>query len=1362
MTDKTLNIQSIPHSFSVERVDHTLPLGLSIAEIIATVQPDDILRPYVHAFINGDYIPQENWAAVRPKQQAIVSLRMVPQGGGGKNPLRTILSVALLAATPQLGALIGSGLSAQFGGAFSLSLTSKLVTGGLNFVARLALNALAPPSRSGFSRAPRETQTQYIQGSRNRIEPFGNIPQVLGRPRMVPPLAAKPYTETIGNDQYVRMLFVWGFGPLDITDLKIGETAIEEFEDIEIENRSGTEGEAPISLYTSVVDQNDLQVKLTKAAGYEVRTTDSDVDEISVDITFPKGLTKFENNGSRSKRQVQVEIQYAPTGTNEWTAGVYNFKAIAAQTVNHIEPPGHFGFTSSMAGYDYRFYKRIDLVVLDIASGQASIIYGQKNHGFDAMGEQHLGLSVRAPQCPQNKIEIARIISLGDTVGAEVIDKRSFEDVGDIYQSASDFVVNIVGDDIQIAAGGLKFSGFDVTSKQSVSLRKSVRFKVPRGQYDVRLRRLTDDSNDDEIFDEVYWTALRSIRHEDPLPLSGLAVTALRVRATDQLNGTIDQFNGIVTARIPDWDGENWNVRATSNPASIYRHVLQGAANARPLTDDRIDISKLQEWHGRCAENEREFNAVISGGKSVMDVISDVAAAGRASPTIIDGRWGVVEDVAQSAPVQHFTPRNSWGFEAERAFEDRPHALRIKFNNRDKGFQLDERLVFDDGYDENNATKFETLELAGITDTDHIWRDGRYHIASARLRPEVYSFHTDIEHIVCTRGDRVQLTHDAALIGLQSARIKSVETDGINVTEVMLDCEITMESGKSYVLRIRTQSNVSVVVPLVNAESSTNSVEFETPHSGAPIINAGDLCVFGEAGRDSLDLIVKSIEPQDDLNAKITCVDAAPDLHLADQDEIPTYNSGLTIPPELVTPTAPVIKAIQSGAEAIKRNTDGSFAPRIFLTFEPPSDISSLNLSVRIKSKDESGYYTPRIQKTGTHSYIIEDVEEGEFYDIALKYVRNNNIASEVTQVSNYEVIGLRDKPADVENFAIAHVGDTAHLSWSTVSDIDLSYYQVRFTSDLINTPSWNAATDLVPKISKTATSVSVPAMDGYYLIKAVDLGGRHSENETVIKSDIASVLNLNVVETLTEHSFFNGDKSGVVTVNNSLRLDAVDRFDDWSDLDDINNIDIGESGFLTNGIYYFDNNIDLGASYTSHITANIRLSGLDLNDVLDDQGNIDVIESWDNTALPDNWSIIPQIRTTDDDPAAAPEWGAWQNFVIGNYTARAFEFRVILSSDVNGVTPVINALSITVDMPDRIISDQDVVSASGGSMIDFTHPFRAKPAVAISAQDMQAGDYFAVSSVSNSGFTIQFFDQSNTPISRSFDYLAKGYGQRL
>jgi len=74
---------------------------------------------------------------------------------------------------------------------------------------------------------------------------------------------------------------------------------------------------------------------------------------------------------------------------------------------------------------------------------------------------------------------------------------------------------------------------------------------------------------------------------------------------------------------------------------------------------------------------------------------------------------------------------------------NRPHAFRIKFKNEDNGYDDDERIVYDDGYTSENATLFESIEFPGITDPDLIWKFGRFHIAQARLRPEVYSLYMD-------------------------------------------------------------------------------------------------------------------------------------------------------------------------------------------------------------------------------------------------------------------------------------------------------------------------------------------------------------------------------------------------------------------------------------------------------------------------------------------------------------------------------------------------------------------------------------------------------------------------------------------
>ena len=85
--------------------------------------------------------------------------------------------------------------------------------------------------------------------------------------------------------------------------------------------------------------------------------------------------------------------------------------------------------------------------------------------------------------------------------------------------------------------------------------------------------------------------------------------------------------------------------------------------------------------------------------------------------------------------------------------------------------------------------------------------------------------------------------------------------------------------------------------------------------------------------------------------------------------------------------------------------------------------------------------------------------------------------------------------------------------------------------------------------------------------------------------------------------------------------------------------------------------------------------------------------------------------------------------------------------------------------------SEEVVTSATGGTAITFANRFftgtatllgsgTKPPSVGITAQNMQTGDYFTVSSVSATGFTVRFFDSSDTGIERQFNWSAVGYGK--
>ena len=136
--------------------------------------------------------------------------------------------------------------------------------------------------------------------------------------------------------------------------------------------------------------------------------------------------------------------------------------------------------------------------------------------------------------------------------------------------------------------------------------------------------------------------------------------------------------------------------RVTSNPASIYRDVLQGPANKLALPDSRVDLVTLQNWWTGCNSKSRFFNGILDQPGTVFDTLRTIAPLGRAAYQLRDGLYSVVQDVAQSTIVQHFTPRNSWGFKGTFAFPNLPQALRVRWTNPANDWQPDERIVYDD------------------------------------------------------------------------------------------------------------------------------------------------------------------------------------------------------------------------------------------------------------------------------------------------------------------------------------------------------------------------------------------------------------------------------------------------------------------------------------------------------------------------------------------------------------------------------------------------------------------------------------------------------------------------------------------
>lgn len=485
----------------------------------------------------------------------------------------------------------------------------------------------------------------------------------------------------------------------------------------------------------------------------------------------------------------------------------------------------------------------------------------------------------------------------------------------------------------------------NITKNLTETLRYRFEVSVPKGKYDVGVKRTkADEGPDSKAVSTTYWSIMQSWQDLAPVSssiASKIVLLGIRIKATDQLQGVIDTLNCEASSVVRL--GTNWTSSGiSSNPADLFVHVLTQAANARPIPDEKVDWGAINAWRNTCTTKGWKCDAVITSGERLSDILNKIAKTGRASLNLRDGYYGVVVDEPKTTIVQHFTPKNVKSFSWSKSYASVPHGLRIRFLSKTDDYKISERKVFADGYSEANATEYEKVDMWGMTDPELIYKHGRYTLAVMILRPEMYTIETDPEGIICEKGDLVLVSHDAISVGIQSGRIISVIDDGTFVTEFILDEQITMEAGKQYAIRVRKFDGTSILYQLNTIEGTRNSVTLTTPILIASKPGVGDLYTFGELGTETMRCIVVGFEPTSDYGVKLYLTAEAPEVHTADSGTIPDYDPLITRSPDDVE-LDELSKDLQSQLDEIKQAIPTIYdRPTIGEIKTPPPDITTL------------------------------------------------------------------------------------------------------------------------------------------------------------------------------------------------------------------------------------------------------------------------------------------------------------------------------------------------------------------------------------------------------------------------------------
>lgn len=787
------------------RIEMTLPEGLNIAQIVKVALPCatslDISRCRVSLVSERGsvIILVDRWHLVRPRRGVRVVIRIIP----GKSVLKSVLSIVVAIAAVALAVWLGPALGVALGftGVTAATIGGALITVGVNLLGSLLINALIPPVKPDDERR----STYSISGWRNALNPDGAVPEVLGQIRYAPPFAARPWTEIVGDWQYIRSLFNFGSGPVELTDFRIGDTSIADFKDIEIEVREGLPTDPPVSLYPRQIVEESIGVELARPiernqwGGFFssrkaietpiVRSTGADAQGASIILAFPGGLVRFNDEGEKRQHSVRVRIEQRLVQADEW----------------HL------------------------VTNLDVSASKIETFYRQYTWQFPS-----------------------------------------------------------------------------------------------RGRWQIRATMMTDESDDNKIQQRTMWAGLQTLRPEYPLNYSyPLALVSVRIKATHQLSGALDNFTAMARRVCLDWDYQSkmWVKRATSNPASLYRYVLQCPANPKPVSDSGIDLDVLADWHDFCRLKSLHYNRVLDQtGQTMRNILTEVAAAGRASPRHNGMQWGVLIDRPAQLIVDHVNPRNSWNFSSRRAYVEKPDAWICKFQDEGNDFKEAQRIIRRPGFI-GDIKLTETIELPGLTNPTVIYREGLRRFYEAEHRPDVYEAIQEGSVRVATRGDSVMLSHDVLSRSQWAGRVRSK-----NGNLVELDEAVTMLAGKSYAVRFRhfASENDTIGTSVVRAVETFpgETTILSMKGTGAQPM-ARDIVHFGEMGTDSYQVVVSQVEQTEDQCSIIRAIDASPIIDtLTDAAVIPAWSSrvGAEINENTLQPSAPRFTSITSGVKGTDRS----------------------------------------------------------------------------------------------------------------------------------------------------------------------------------------------------------------------------------------------------------------------------------------------------------------------------------------------------------------------------------------------------------------------------------------------------------
>src|SRR5690625_786712 len=1071
-----------PHPFTFEGHETTIAPFLPRETLGAYIERNAVALPRsdFEVWHNGHRVPHALWDKLRPRTGDTIVIAAVPRGGGGGGKiLRTVAMVALVVVASWAAGAYGAALGSAIG--TSTATGSALISAGIMIGGSFLINALLPPPKPtvgqlGKGNKYEVSPTYSLTGGRNSMRPWEPMTVVFCEHKVIPDLGANYFTEWVGNNQYLNQLFHFGLhdDDLELGNFRIGATPLEEFKDVQLEI---SKPNGKINLFPGSVET--IEGFVLERGVQTTRRTGDGVTNLAVEIAAQ--LYRIDDKGNFQNETVELRVQYRRVGTSSWTDIGMLKDAIYATHYWSLRrtPPSDSPFTSPL----FRDNQQVD--------------YGSTNPNQYTEGQE--GVIEPAWQIGPIIIRPA-VTGTWHWVPHPHAQGKPWRGV------APDPLI-----------GYSTSPGVRLTGKKQEPTRTTGSVNVPAGEYEVRVWKVTNAMKESRRSNEVAVNQILAFR-EDTADYKGQKRVGLRIRATSQLNGSIDSFSASAIARTRVWENGAWVFKATRNPAwsflrfAMGKYINDELVYGAGLDEHQIDLDSIKEWAQWCDSNNLRFDWVLDRQMSVFDVLSTIARAGRASPTWKKGKLGVVWDAANLPAVAMFGPFNIKAGSFEVSYLNSngiADEIIVNFANRSRDYQMDEvRVQVPGNTGHKNPLQ---LDLEGVTTASQAGREANLIAASQAWHRRRITWETDIEGWVASRGDVVQFSHDLTVWGY-SGRV--LARDG---NELVLSQSIPDPNG---IMMLRDPEGNMVMATVTGEGGETDTVTV--------ISDLQDFPLPGDDGFEDWEPMDWAwfFDPEETPGRRFKIVDVQPagtdGVRFEAIDDEPEYYVSEHDPYQY---TPPRDGALLAGKVYSIRASEGyvnTLTGIVPVTFSWSLSVPAL-VEVEVRVNDES-----RPTQRGMLDNIVVDGRASDVIVVTITPI----VVTGSGEARSFEhtVVAKPSAPTPV-GAATAEIEETMlRLRWPTNPEPDIVGYEVRASDS-----GWGGSNPLFKGSADTCTVVpGKPEVVKSWYIRAYNGAGLFSETSRIVTHTLEALPNVTSIEEKFQDT-------SLTNATITLRWDAVE-----------------------------------------------------------------------------------------------------------------------------------------------------------------------------------------------------------------------------